>query len=241
LTLPWTFRIAILTKAFRGQLRIKLAQAHVADHRTHAKQAPQAMRSAASSGPALACNASVVSARSSCSLAMLPRCDARATWSRVWRRRVVSQFEISGSRHVSKCRLEKLQIAGRQLTLELLRLIVVPAMSFLVAGTVKRCCHRSVRESSFPVFGLLLGEIFQRATRRIDCKRRRPSPRERPRKQQVCMSNVARSANLTPVIGCCSCETHESKTFACCQLWLLDQIPGSVIAPRCKALLRFGA
>ena len=98
-------------------------------------------------------------------------------------------------------------------------------MPFPVAGTVKRCRHRSMRESSFPVFGLVLGEISQRATRCIDCRCRRPDARERPRKQQVSKSDIARSTNRTPVIGCRSCETHESKTFARGKIWLFRSVP----------------
>ncbi len=55
------------------------------------------------------------------------------------------------------------------------------------------------------------------------------------------MSNIARSTNLTPVMGCRSCETHESKTFAHGEIRLLNQIPGSVVALRCDTLLHFGA
>ena len=101
----------------------------------------------------------------------------------------------------------------------------MPAMPFPVAGTVKRCRHRSMRESSFPVFGLVLGEISQRATRCIDCRCRRPDARERPRKQQVSKSDIARSTNRTPVIGCRSCETHESKTFARGKILLFRSVP----------------
>src|SRR5262245_58442653 len=106
----------------------------------------------------------------------------------------------------------------------------MPVMSFLIAGTVQRCGHRGVRERSFPVFGRLFGEVFQRAVRGVDCGCCGSSPRQRPRKQQVCVSNVALSTYLAPVVGCRTGEPHERKTLACLKLWLLDQVPGGVVA-----------